>query len=411
MHIFFSVGEPSGDQHGAELIHELQRLQPGLRCSGFGGPEMEAAGLQSLFRLTDLAVMGVSQVLPLLNQFTKLVKQARAFLAEERPSAVVLIDFPGFNWWIARAAKAEGIPVYYYCPPQLWAWAPWRIRKVRRLVDCVLSVLPFEAKWYRQRGVAVEYVGHPFFDEVAAHPFQPEQLKEFQTAGLRTIGILPGSRKQEVLRNFPVMLDVMQELYEKHPLIRFDIACYKEWHLAECTSQLQARGVHLPVHLHVGQTPAVIEAADFCLMVSGSVSLELLARKTPAAVLYRGTWLTYVLAKTLITVKYFSLPNLIAGRELMPEFPLVRRRSHQVDRMFTTLDAWLTHPEQLAERQQELSQLADEIVEVGGVRRAAEVLLVRLAREQRGELSADTAEPVNLQSEWSGPTPKSTRAA
>lgn len=378
MHIFFSVGEPSGDQHAAELMREYESLQPGTRFSGFGGPTMQAEGLDCLFQLTDLAVVGLGQVLPLIRKFFGLVQVARAFMERERPDAVVLVDFPGFNWWIAAAAKRAGIPVYYYCPPQLWAWAPWRIRKVHRSVDCILSVLPFEANWYRKHGVDVEYVGHPFFDEVARHFIPDETIASLRVPDRLTIGILPGSRKQEIHRNFPVMLDVMSALYEKHPHLHFHVACYKEWHFQECQNYVDQHLSPLPILFAQGKTSEIIAAADFCLIVSGSVSLELLARKTPAVVLYRVSWLVSCLGKFLLTVKYFSLPNLIADEPLMPEFPLVRRLGPQVDRMTAQLDEWISHPEILESVRVRIGKLADEIVETGGVKRAACVLHHRL---------------------------------
>ncbi|QDT34248.1 lipid-A-disaccharide synthase [Thalassoglobus polymorphus] len=379
MHVFLSVGEPSGDQHAAELMREFSRRIPDARFSGFGGPEMQAEGFDCLYQLTDLAVMGIGQVLPLIRKFYGLVQDAKEYLRLQKPDAVVLVDFPGFNWWIARAAKEIGIPVYYYCPPQLWAWAPWRIRKVHRFVDCVLSVLPFEAEWYKKHGVDVEYVGHPFFDEVAEHPLDNRTLAKMASDDLQTIGILPGSRKQEVLRNFPVMLDVMTALYEKHPNIQFQVACYKQWHFDKCSELLNEYGAQLPINLHLNKTAEVIEAADFCLIVSGSVSLELLARKTPAIVMYRGTLMTCILCKALLTVDYMSLPNLIANRAIMPEYPLVRQKSGHIDRMTAELDEWISHPEKVEETRKQLTVIAKAIVETGGVQRAAEVLVNRLS--------------------------------
>src|SRR5690242_1060871 len=134
MHIFFSAGEPSGDLHAAKLVSELKREVPGLECSGFGGPLMESAGCRLLYRLTDLAVMGILPVIPLLVKFIGLISQARRSFEAHKPDAVVLVDFPGFNWWIARHAKRLGIPVFYYLPPQLWAWAPWRVKRMRKFV-------------------------------------------------------------------------------------------------------------------------------------------------------------------------------------------------------------------------------------------------------------------------------------
>ena len=237
MHIFFSVGEPSGDLHAAHLIGELKRRCPDLTCSGFGGTSMQQAGCQLLYPLTDLAVMGFLRVLPLLWQFYRLVRQAEQYFADSPPDAVVLVDFPGFNWWIARKAKAAGIPVFYYLPPQLWAWAPWRIRRMRKFVDYVLSGLAFEQQWYAERGVEVQFVGHPFFDEVAVRPLDTGLLEQLAHGGQRVLGVLPGSRKHEVARNWPVMLDVIRRLTVLYPEVRFLVACYKEQFAQHCRQQ------------------------------------------------------------------------------------------------------------------------------------------------------------------------------
>lgn len=383
MHVFFSVGEPSGDQHGAALMRALRRRHPQARFSGFGGPLMETAGLESLHQLTELAVMGVLAVLPLLWTFFKLVRQAGRHIERHRPDAVVLIDFPGFNWWIARKAKRAGVPVFYYMPPQLWAWAPWRIRKVHKFVDHVLAALPFEAEWYAARGVSVEYVGHPFFDEVAAHPLDAafcDLLRAESRLDDRecVVGLLPGSRNQEVRRNFPVMLRVARMLHERHPGLRFPVACYKESQRARCHELLAQHAPDLPVDLYVGRTSEIIAAADCCLMVSGSVSLELLARGTPAVVLYRGSPLTYVLVRLLVTCRYMTLPNLIAGRAVMPEFPFVGHVAEHSLRMADLLDGWISDRDTLAAARQVLTRMRNQIVSTGGVERAAAAIEQRL---------------------------------
>ena len=206
MHVFFSVGEPSGDHHAALLIRELIRRQPKIRVSGFGGSLMEQAGCRVLFPLTSMAVMGIFAVLPLIFKFYRLVKDAEEYFRRHKPDLVVLVDFPGFNWWIARKAKAAGIPVIYYLPPQLWAWAPWRIRRIRKNVDLVLSGLTFETDWYAERGIPVMYVGHPFFDSVAEHQLDESFVREWSSGETRTVAILPGSRKSEILRCWPLLL-------------------------------------------------------------------------------------------------------------------------------------------------------------------------------------------------------------
>ncbi|WP_437193748.1 lipid-A-disaccharide synthase [Planctomicrobium sp. SH527] len=378
MHLFFSVGEPSGDQHAAQLVAELRKRHPDLRVSGFGGHELENAGQEQLFRLTDMAVMGFMAVLPLIRKFWGLYKQAGTYLERERPDAVVLVDFPGFNWWIAKAAKRAGIPVYYYCPPQLWAWAGWRIRKVRKYVDCVLSVLPFEAEWYRDRGIDVEYVGHPFFDEVAHSQLDEPTLQTLRNQPGKRLAILPGSRRQEVNRNFPMMLQIAKVLHEKHPDVRFPIACYKQWHFDRCKELLAENGSSLPIDFYLGKTPEVIETADCCFIVSGSVSLELLARRKPGVVLYRGGGIMKFIWLNLVTCDYMTLPNLIADRPMMPEFACTDEEGPHVDEMIRILDSWLSDDELLRSKQQEVAALADSIVEAGGLARCAQTLLKRL---------------------------------
>jgi len=384
MHIFFSVGEPSGDQHAAYLIEELRRRRPDLQCSGYGGPLMEQAGCRVLFRLTNLAVMGFLRVVPLLWQFYRLVRDANHFFQQQRPDAVVLVDFPGFNWWIARKAKAAGIPVFYYLPPQLWAWAPWRIRRVRKSVDYVLCGLPFERKWYADRGIQVDYVGHPFFDEVADVPLDRKFLQTWATeeatdVGEATnVGILPGSRQQEITRNWPLMLQIIERLHARHPHVRFLVACYKQSHLELCREMLPAGQNELPVHWFVGKTSEIIEVADCCLMVSGSVSLEMLARETPAAVVYRIGSLINVLKGIFLRVDWISLPNLMAGRKILPEWVVCWFPQRDVQCMTATLDGWLSDPRKLKQAVQELRNLRDEIAQTGATARTAEAILNRL---------------------------------
>lgn len=262
MHIFFSVGEPSGDQHAAHLIQDLRRRAPGVRVSGFGGPQMEAAGCSLLFPLTTLAVMGVFRVIPMIGKFYGLYRQAREYLQRHKPDLVVLVDFPGFNWWIASAAKQAGIPVVYYLPPQLWAWAPWRIWRVRKYVDLVLSGLTFETDWYAERKIPVLYVGHPFFDEIAEHRLDEAFCREWTSAKSPTVALLPGSRTHEVSGNWPVIVEVVRRLHQRHPDVNFLVANYREKQRIECQNYLQKHAPELPITSFVGKTSEIIELAD-----------------------------------------------------------------------------------------------------------------------------------------------------
>jgi lipid-A-disaccharide synthase len=388
MHIFFSAGEPSGDQHAAHLIGELRRRRPDVRVSGFGGPLMEEAGCHLLFPLTTLAVIGVFRVLPLLWTFYKLVQQAEAYLQRHKPDVVVLVDFPGFNWWIARKAKAAGIPVVYYLPPQLWAWAPWRIKKVHRYVDLVLSGLPFETDWYARRGVRVQYVGHPFFDEIAQHPLDQAFVREWTTDLQPVVALLPGSRHQEVTRNWPLMLAAVRRLSPRFPHVQFLVANYKESQRQHCREVYVRSGETLPLSFFVGKTPEIISLAKCAIMVSGSVSLELLARGVPATVVYSVSRLTYLLGRLLVSVKSLTLPNLIAGRTILPEHLCVSNASRVVDALTADIERWLSDPEAWRRTRAELLALRDEVFQTGASGRVAALLLDRYGKADPTESRA-----------------------
>ena len=201
MKIFFSAGEPSGDLHGANLIRSLRQRQPNVECVGYGGPLMAEAGCDLHADLTSLAVMWFLRALLNLHKFLALASRADRYFRHHRPDAVVLIDYPGFNWWIARRAKAHGIPVFYFAPPQIWAWAQWRVRKMRRLVDHVLCSLPFEEQWFKQHGCHATFIGHPYFDEVRRQQLDVPLVERLRNRGGRLVTILPGSRTQEVAHN------------------------------------------------------------------------------------------------------------------------------------------------------------------------------------------------------------------
>jgi len=382
MHLFFSVGEPSGDQHAAHLIRELRRRQPNIRCTGYGGPLMRQAGCGLDYRLTDLAVMGFVRVVPLLWRFFRLVRQADQKLRSQRPDAVILVDFPGFNWWIARKAKAAGIPVFYYLPPQIWAWASWRVKRMKRDVDHVLCALPFEPPWFQRFGVHAEHVGHPFFDEIADHRLDEQFLDQHRQLDRSTVGLLPGSRTQEVRRNLPILVHIAHRVARQHPTAHFVLACYKEQHLRFCQSYLAQHAKTLNATCVVEKTPEVIELADCCVMVSGSVSLELLARATPAIVIYRCNrlfyWLArYWLARTLVEINSITLPNMLSQSKLIPEYVVAGNPLPVVREISQTVDGWLSDEAQLGAVRDKLQAVRDEFVHTGATRRAADAILNR----------------------------------
>lgn len=390
MKIFFSVGEPSGDLHGANLIRELHRQRPDLEFTGFGGPRMAVAGCHLLADLTRLAVMWVLHAALNLHKFWALYRQAQRSFRESRPDAVVLIDYPGFNWWIAKAAKQQGIPVFYYGVPQMWAWAGWRIRKMRRLVDHVLCKLPFEETWYRRRGCHATYVGHPYFDQLRGEQLDQTFLDERGARPGPLVTILPGSRTQEVAKNLTWFLKAAELVQGQVPETRFAIASFNETQAAAARAQVQARGLN--VEVCVGRTPELIHLSHCCMACSGSVSLELLYHTKPSVILYWVDRLSYWVATQLfIKVKFITLVNLLASDEpflaagkkydpaeasdervLFPEYLTYQDRSAELAAHIT---GWCRDPQQHARRVQELTQLKDKYAQAGASSYAAEYLL------------------------------------
>ena len=389
MRLFFSAGEPSGDQHSARLIRELQSRHPEFQAEGFGGPNMRDAGCQLHFELTELAVMGFLRVVPLLAKFRRLVKQAEAYFDTNPPDAVVLVDFPGFNWWIARAAKTRGIPVFYYLPPQLWGWAGWRVKRVRKWVDHVLCALPFEYDWYKARGVNATWVGHPFFDQVAERRVDTEAIAEMRgTAKQTVVTLLPGSRNHEIEKNWPVMLEVVRRVQSVVSNIRWVVGSYRERQMQRCQELQAMAGLPTPLHYFVNQTPEAIEAGDCCYMVSGSISLELLGRRKPGMVIYRVPTIGRFFSKFLMKCRFITLPNLIADDEVMPEFISNGDPENDIQKMTATLLDWLQNPQSLAQRRAVMSDLADKATDTGATRRAADFLMNMLVGRAAGNKPA-----------------------
>lgn len=375
MRIFFSVGEPSGDEHAASLINSLKEKDPTIQCEGLGGPEMKEAGCEIHTQLTDYAVMGITQVLPLIWTFLKIAWSAKKHFQTNPPDLVVLVDFPGFNWWIARYAKDAGIKVVYYLPPQLWAWAPWRIKRVQRNVDYILSGLSFEKEWYESRGVKTEFVSHPFFDEVAERKLDQNFLELNDDSENPVIAILPGSRTMEIQRNWPVITKVVSRVHAQNPNAKFLVANYRDKHMDYCKENASDLPKDVNLEYHLSKTSEIIEASTCTLMVSGSVSLEVLAREKPAIVFYRSPLILFLMVKLMVYCKYMTLPNLMAKKEVLPEFPFCFQAKKRVKLISNLLNSWLSNPVLMHSKQKEIQDLKSKVVQPGATNRVANFLL------------------------------------
>jgi lipid-A-disaccharide synthase len=392
MKIFFSVGEPSGDLHAANLIRALGEQRLGLECIGYGGPKMRAAGCRLHADLTALAVMWLLRVLLNIHKFVALLNRADRYFARERPDAVVLVDYPGFNWWIARRAKRHGIPVFYYAPPQIWAWGSWRVKKMRRFVDHVLCSLPFEESWFRDRGCRATFVGHPYFDEVRSRQLDQEFLEEMQSRPGPLVTILPGSRTQEVTSNLRWFLKAAESVWSRVRNVRFAIAAFKP-HQAEYARRLVAES-GLPIEVYVGRTPELIHLAECCMACSGSVSLELLYHKKPTVILYWVTRFAYWVQGFFRKVRYITLVNLLNARELFPArltpydpkepgaervlFPEYLTWEDKSAQIAGHITRWLVDDNRREGLVAELAKLKARVARGGASRTAAEYILAQL---------------------------------
>jgi lipid-A-disaccharide synthase len=346
---------------------------------------MEAAGCRLLYPLCNLAVVGLWRVLTNISKFRRLLDDTSRYFREQRPDAVVLIDYPGFHWWLARAAHREGIPVSFFVPPQLWAWASWRVRRMRASVAHVLCNLPFEESWYKARGVAAHYVGHPYFDDLLAQQLDHSFIAERKKISGPVIGLLPGSRTQEVEHNLAILSGAARHIHTARPDARFLVACFRPSHQEYVIARVRDSG--LPIEVCVGRTPEIIELAHSCIAVSGSVGLELLYRGKPSVVVYRINPLFRALGPLLVNAPYISLVNLLAGKELFPEYVTCRNPSAAVAGHVLH---WLNEINSYESLCDELRMLRGEVAVPGACERAAAFLLEKLTGKdfEKRKLSA-----------------------
>ena len=370
MRLFISAGEPSGDLHGGNLVRALQALHRGVECAGFGGEHMTEAGCRVLYPLAHQAVLGTFKVLASVPFYFQRIKQADHYFRTKRPEAVVLIDYPGFHWWLARCARDRRIPVYYFVPPQIWAWAQWRVRKMRQLVDHVLCALPFEEPWYRKHHVPATFIGHPYFDELSRQRLDGAFMAAQRSRPGPIVALLPGSRQSELDLNVSSLLKAAHLIHNRRPHVRFLVACLKPAH--ERQVKLQTRGLGVPIEVHSGRTPEIIELAHSVLSVSGSVSLELLFRNKPSVVMYRQHALNLFIAGFLKKSPYISLVNLLARRELYPEY-----LSHRcmAEEMASHVLAWLDNRQAYESLKGELKALCNRVAVPGACERGAGLIL------------------------------------
>jgi lipid-A-disaccharide synthase len=365
------TGEASGDVHGANLARAIRELRPDAELIGVGGSRMQAAGVAVLPGLARTDVIGVTmgwnQIRVAVGNFLALAR----FLRRTRLDAVVFIDNPGMNLRLARIARWAGQKVIYYIAPQVWAWAPIRMRLIRRRVHHVVVILPFEEALYRAAGVTCTFVGHPLLDEVALSYDRDALRKQYGLkAGAPVVGLLPGSRESEVRALFPVMLQAGKLLRQAHPGVQFIMA-----QAPSITDDLVAElsdGAAVPVRVVRDQASEVMAASDVLLVASGTATLQAAVVGTPMVLTYRAAWLNYRLAKLLVRIPWIGLANIVAGRgivtELLQHAATPERMSEEVSRLLSDARAADT-------MRTELKAVRESLGTPGASRRAADVVL------------------------------------
>ena len=316
--ILIVAGEASADLHAARALAELGRLRPGVHAFGVGGPRLRAAGLEALAPAEDISVMGLAEVLPRIPRILGILRALARAAAERRPKAALLVDLPDFNLRLAAKLKKLGIPVVYYVSPTIWAWRRGRARKIAKVVDRMLCILPFEERFYDGTGVSASFVGHPFAERPAPAAPAAYRAELGLPASRTTIALVPGSRPSELRRIFPAMLEAAERIRAARPDAQFVVPVAPTLARAQVEPYVAAHRT-LEVKLVDGRTEEVVGASDAALVKSGTSTLETAIMLRPMVVVYRLSWLSYLVGRLLVRIAHFALVNILAGRGLVPE--------------------------------------------------------------------------------------------
>lgn len=376
-HIIIVAGETSGDMHAARLVQEIKKQNPFVTFSGWGGPMMQQSGVSLYEDITPLAVIGFIEVFRYFQEFKRIFNNILKQIKIIQPDMVILVDYPGFNLRLAREIKDMGIMtrIVYYISPQVWAWKEGRVKLIKEVVDRLLVILPFEKDFYKQRGFErVEFVGHPLIDHVK--PTQ-EPAAYLHTLGLDplkyTISLLPGSRQQEVDQLLPVFLEAAQMLYNDNQQLQFLLIKAPNVDRRMMNELIQM--IRVPIRVVTENGYDAIHASQLCLVASGTATLEVALLEKPMIILYRTSFLTWLIAKAMIKVPYIGLTNLVAGKKIVPE--LIQNQANS-PRLKKEVQALYTNEIKLAEMKSGLKNVKTLLGGSGASRLAAEQINLML---------------------------------
>jgi len=369
--ILITAGEPSGEMYAARLVRALgKRVEAHL--FGLGGPRMREAGVELVAENSAIAVVGITEVLGKAPTVWRLIRQLSEEAERRRPKLAILVDSPGFNLRLARRLAAQGVPIVYFISPHVWAWKRWRIHAIRSRVKRMLCIFPFEEKYYRDRGVAADFVGHPQVDEVRATRSRAEFAARYHLNPARLIvALLPGSRRNELRYNLPTMLEACRLIATKQPA-QFALALAPALRPAEVVPFAQA---DMPVHLVEDETYNALASADAAIVSSGTATVEAALLGVPMVVVYRLAPTTAFLLRRLVRTPFFSMVNLIAGRRVVTE---LFQDEFTAERVAGEVLRLLGSAEAREEMRRGLAEVRAKLGPGGAMDRAAEIIAAML---------------------------------
>ncbi|MCZ6681576.1 MAG: lipid-A-disaccharide synthase [Planctomycetota bacterium] len=371
--ILICAAEQSGDEHAAELIRAARASIPDVSFVGLAGPRMQAEGCECIHDMTIRAAMAAA-AWKRVPEAIQVLRRLKAFLAVERIDAAVLVDSPTLNLPIAKICRRRKVPVLYYIAPQTWAWAPWRNRRIRARVDRIACIWPFEESYFRGYGIRAAYVGHPSFDRLLAVSNDPEKTAAIRKRGEPVVTILPGSRRHVIDEVLPGQLEIARALSKRFKKIHFVVVSASESVQPEIANVIRRECPHLSIMDTCGadERAAAIRAADLVLAASGTVTLEVAYHGTPMIVMYNASRLLYqFVGRWIISTPYFSIPNILAGRRIVPEFMPYYR---SVTPIIAQASELLATPASLKRIRDDLKSVMEPIIKPGAAKNAAREL-------------------------------------
>ena len=370
------AGEASGDKHGAKLASALRSLRPSTRFEffGAGGDEMRQAGVETLVDAREVAIMGALEVARALPKFLRVFRRLSDAANERRPRLIVLIDWPEFNLRLARRLKRDGHRVVYYISPQIWAWRSYRIHAVKRYVERMLVILPFERDYYERSGVEVDYVGHPLLDSVNVTMTREEFCERHGLDPSNpVIALLPGSRHSEMKHILPPMVDAAKLLNRSRPHFQFILPLARTFEPNTIASQIGSTGLRVVEN----DTYNAVAASDLAAVASGTATLETAIIGSPLIVVYRASQLNWRIFRPLINTPFVGMPNLIAGREIAPE---LLQDDLNGERLAALIVEFLSDPARLRRSRDDLAEVKKKLGEANASERAANKILDLLGK-------------------------------